>query len=173
VIRIVPSLWLTVIWVALWGDLTALNVVGGLLLAVAVQAVVPIGRRSGPRGHVRPLRTALLVPYFVGKLAVASLDVAREALRPRIRIREGIVAVPLRTDSPMVAAFVANFVALTPGTLVLELELPMLYVHVLNLDDPEAVRREIRKIERLALKAFGNRPRPAGSPHQGEECDPR
>ena len=43
----VPSLlvWLTVLWVALWGDVTAGNVLGGLLVAIVVVAegAVPVG----------------------------------------------------------------------------------------------------------------------------------
>ena len=38
---------LTVLWVALWNELTAANVVGGLLVAVFVVVVIP------PEPHVR------------------------------------------------------------------------------------------------------------------------
>jgi len=40
--RLVAAAGLTVIWVLLWGRPTAVNVVGGLLVAVIILAVCPL-----------------------------------------------------------------------------------------------------------------------------------
>jgi multicomponent Na+:H+ antiporter subunit E len=57
-----------------------------------------------------------------------------------------------------VVTLVANAVSLTPGTLTLELDRPgnILYVHVLHLRDLESVRRDVRSLEALVVRAFGD-----------------
>jgi multicomponent Na+:H+ antiporter subunit E len=54
---------------------------------------------------------------------------------------------------------VANVITLTPGTMTLESKgsPATLYVNVLQLHDPNAVRRDVADIERRAVKAFGSR----------------
>lgn len=149
--------WLLVVWVALWGDVTVANVVSGLVTASLLLVVFPpaTARRSG---RVRPLPTLRFVAYFAWKLVEASAVVAWEVVTPRSRITEGIVAVPIRGVSDTVATVVANAVSLTPGTLTLEVDRDpaVLYVHVLHLRDLDAVRREVRHIEALAIAAFGD-----------------
>ena len=40
--------WLTVVWVGLWGSLTAANVLGGLVVAAGTpEAVVQLGSHTG------------------------------------------------------------------------------------------------------------------------------
>ena len=83
-------------------------------------------------------------------------------------LEQGIVAVPLRTSSPVVTSFIANSISLTPGTLTVDVrprrfgideghhqQPPTLYVHTLIVGDPEHVRREARRLEELAVAAFG------------------
>jgi multicomponent Na+:H+ antiporter subunit E len=102
--------------------------------------------------------TVRFLAYFLAKLVEASVVVAVEVATPRNRIRTGIVAVPLRGASDALVTLVADAVTLTPGTLTLEVgrQPPTLYVHVLHLRDVEAVRREIRHLEVLAVRAFGS-----------------
>jgi multicomponent Na+:H+ antiporter subunit E len=150
--------WLVVVWVALWGPLTPATVAGGVAVAVAVQLLPPTrARRQG--FTVRPLAAARFLGYFVYKLVEASVVVAIEVTTPHNRISTGIVAVPLRGASDVLVTLVADAVTLTPGTLTLEVgsNPPTLYVHVLHLRDVEAVRRDIRHLEVMAVRAFGSR----------------
>jgi multicomponent Na+:H+ antiporter subunit E len=57
-----------------------------------------------------------------------------------------------------VVTLIADAITLTPGTLTLEVVAdPLtLYVHVLDGRDLEAVRREVRRLEVLAVRAFGD-----------------
>ena len=52
---------------------------------------------------------------------------------------------------------VANAISLTPGTLTIEVATDpnVLYVHVLHLHDIDAVRRDVTRLERSVLRAFG------------------
>jgi len=150
-------LGLVVMWVALWGQLSIANVLGGTLVALAVLAVA---------GEVkpRPVQNFRVVPAlrylatFCKQLVMASYQVVLAVLRPD-RVRPGVLAVPLHHVSDAVATLVGNSITLTPGTLTLEVErhdeTAVLYVHALDLSNPDAVRADIADLETLAIDAFG------------------
>jgi multisubunit Na+/H+ antiporter MnhE subunit len=73
-----------------------------------------------------------------------------------------------------VLAFVANMTALTPGTMTIEIrrDPPVFYVHILQLDDVEHVRAEVRKLERLAIEAFAT-PQAVAALHASSDTDGR
>jgi len=125
---------------------------------IVVAAVFPV-RRAGAGDHtVRPLRLLAFLGYFAWQLVVSNLVVARETLTPRDRVRSGIVAVPVPGCSDLVTTVVANAITLTPGTLTLEVQRhpPTLYVHVLHIDDLDEVRRDIRTVQTMVVRAIGS-----------------
>lgn len=156
--RAVRVLWLTCIWLVLWGDASPANVLSGLVASSAVVLLFGPGRgSSGGRVVVRPVRAAHFAAHFLRSLVASSLVVARTVVAPRDRIRTGIVAVPLQGCSDGVATLIADAITLTPGTLTLEVRRnPLtLYVHALDVRDVEQVRAEVRTLEVLAVRAFG------------------
>lgn len=161
--RAVHFCWLVLLWVLLWGHVSAANFLSGALVALVVVGVAG-ARRSG-EVHVRPLATARFVAHFVVHLVIASVVVARTVVARRSRIRTGIVAVPLQGSSEALVTLIADTISLTPGTLTVEVDDdPMtLYVHVLHLRDVEQVTRDVRRIELLAVRAFGTAEAIAGA----------
>lgn len=158
-LRRLPALiFLVVTWVALWGDFTVANFVGGTLVALLVLAI-SADARPRPAGPLRPVHAIRFVGWFTVALVRATLSVALEVVRPVPRITEGIVAVPLRGASDGLVTLVANAISLTPGTLTLEVEcdrdVAVFYVHCLHLDDVAAVRRDLERLGNLAVQAFG------------------
>ncbi|HEX2063013.1 MAG TPA: Na+/H+ antiporter subunit E [Acidimicrobiales bacterium] len=154
---LLPTVWLVLVWVALWEDLSPASVLGGLVTAGALMAGFRL-RHAAASSTLRPLGAVRFVAYFLWKLVEASAVVAWEVVTPSDRIKEGIVAVPVRGISDALITVVANAISLTPGTLTLEVdrEPTTLYVHVLHLHDIEAARRDIRHLEALAIRAFGS-----------------
>lgn len=159
--RPILVLWLVVVWVALWGDLTFANVAGGVLVAAALTMAIPVtgdrGRATSAGAVVRPLAALHFAGWFALKLVEANVVVGWEVLTPRSRINEGVVAVPLHGCSDSLTTVVASCVSLTPGTLVIDVDRDplVLYVHVLHLRTPEEIRSEVKTLERLAINAFG------------------
>ncbi|MEI2696873.1 MAG: Na+/H+ antiporter subunit E [Microthrixaceae bacterium] len=160
--------WLAVVWVMLWGEPSAVDVVGGLVLGGALVALFPLRLGSaepvGSGARVRPLALLRFALWFAGALVMASLQVAAQVLRPRPVLSQGIVAVPMRAASPLVVSVVANTITLTPGTLTIEVSgpdtpdpsnPPVLYVHCLVTGDPEAVRADGRHLEDRVVRALG------------------
>jgi multicomponent Na+:H+ antiporter subunit E len=155
--------WLTALWVFLWGDLSAANLFSGLAVSLAVVALARLPRWSH-RDDAEVSRLNLPATIWFGvyvlyKLVESNLVLAWEIITPRNRINSGVVAVPLRTESSMAMMTVANVITLTPGTLTIEVRgsPPVLYVNVLHLHDIERVRDGLLRIEELSVRAFGSR----------------
>jgi len=148
--------WGVLVWVALWGQATVANVLGGLVVGSFTLWLVPLSPAGAPPTTVHPLAALHFLSFFLGALVRASAIVAWEVVTPRNRIHQGIVALPLRTESRGLATLIANAISLTPGTLTLEVhEDPLtIYVHVLHLRRVEVVREDLRRLEELALLAF-------------------
>lgn len=171
----VAVLWLAVVWVALWGDLSVTNVVGGLVVAVLVCLVFPLPR-LGMQLRVRPVRLAWLVLRFLGDVVVASAQVTWTTLQLRRQPRNAVIEVDLRTDSDFVLTVVAEMTSLVPGSLVVEARRSThtLFLHVLDARDQAGVdrmRRQVLALERRVVLAFGARTDhlqpPADEPTQG------
>lgn len=145
------------VWLALWGGISAANLLSGTLVALLLLGLFPLRTSTRP-GRFRPLWALRLVVYFLIKLVEANAVVAWEVVTPRNRIVEGIVAVPVTSASDVLVSVVANAISLTPGTLTIEVgtDPHVLYVHVLHLHDIDAVRRDVTRLERYVLRAFGS-----------------
>lgn len=156
--RLLIGTWLTAMWVLLWGEVTAANVIAGVAAAAVLLVVFPAGEHPGPRHRPRPIAALWFLLFFLAKLVEANAVLAWEVVTPRNRIREGIVAVPVRGCSPVVVTIIANTISLTPGTLTLEVDPDReeLYVHVLHLRDLELVRTGLLRFRDLAVRAFGS-----------------
>lgn len=155
--------WLLVLWLLLWDDLSVANVLSGLAIGVAVLTLarLPPVRRLDDESVavVHPIRTIGFVLYVLYKLVEANLLLAWEILTPTNKINTGVIAVPLRTESQTAMTVIANMITLTPGTMTIEVlgTPPVVYVHVLHLDDIERVRGELLRLEELSVRAFGSR----------------
>lgn len=158
--RLLRVLVLAAIWVALWGEVSAANVVWGLVVAVAVVLAFP--SLDGENGNgIRPVAAVVFFARFVVMLVQSTWSVVVAVLRPKLALEQAIVAVPLRTDDPVIVTMVANGITLTPGTLTVDLgpdpgpgEGRVLYVHALSLTSREDVVAGAHELEDLALAAF-------------------
>ena len=153
--------WLTLVWVALWRDLSVANVLAGIALALAVSLTFPLPRlRVGGRLH--PWHLVVLLARFLLDAVVASLQVARLTLQVRRRPRSAVIGVRLRSDSDLVLTLVAELSTLIPGTLAVEARrhTRTVYLHVLDLgaDTVEHFREEALAQEDRVLKALGLEP---------------
>ena len=152
----VRALLILAVWLALWGDISAANVLSGLLVAAAVIMLF----RSWRPGQIviRPLGACRLALFFSYKLVQSTVVVAQAVVMPSHRVHTGIVAVPLQGCSDALVTLIADAVSLTPGTLTLEVRRnPLtLYIHALDVRDVDAVRADVRRLEVLAVKAFGS-----------------
>lgn len=151
--------WLTIVWVALWGDLSVGNVLAGLVVGTLVTLVFPLPPLR-MRLRVRPLRLLWLVVHFLADVVVASYEVAVKTLELRRVPRNAVIEVDLKTDSDFVMTVVAQMVSLVPGSLVVEARRSThtLFLHVLDVGDvagANAFRDQVFALERRVVMALG------------------
>jgi multicomponent Na+:H+ antiporter subunit E len=142
-------LWLLLmfIWFAANSSLAPENLATGALISGALTFM---SRRSQVWQSLRvsPHRLWHFLLYtgaFVVEMVKANLNMLRYVWSPRIAIKPGIVEIRTRLKSPIGRLALANSIALTPGSLVLELEGDKLFIHWLDVptEDPEETRRLI------------------------------
>jgi multicomponent Na+:H+ antiporter subunit E len=152
--------WFVVLWESLWGNFTVANLLSGVAVSIGLVLLVRLpgaSLRSYGAGRVRPIRTLWFLVFFVVKVVQANVSLAWEVVTPRNTIEPGILGIPIRDCSDALVTLIANAFTLTPGSLTIEvLEDPtVIYVHVLHLNDPEKVRRDLLHLAEMAVRAFG------------------
>lgn len=143
-------------WAALMGSFTLTSLLVGFVIGfLALWVTRPLFAQTGY--FARVWRVLRLIGFFFYELIVSSLRVVWDILTPTHNSRPGIVAMPLDAETDAEILLVANLISLTPGSLSLDLasDRKTLYVHAMFVDDPEALRRELKQgIERMVLEAL-------------------
>jgi multicomponent Na+:H+ antiporter subunit E len=155
-ITFVLNLLLAIVWVAITGSASFLNLVFGFALAAAALGLVR-EPHSGTRYFSRIHRVAALFLVFIGELAKSAWAVTTTVLSPTMEVKPGIFAYPLTVSRDFEITLLANLITLTPGTLSVDVsdDRKTLYVHALDCSDPEATKRAIATgFERRILEAF-------------------
>ena len=119
--RVLEIVWLTLVWVLLWGTFTPLSIVGGVVVAVAV---IGAFRFPPAEAHlpVRPLRLLGLVGYLFYDMVVSGAEVSWQVLRYGPAARGAVFEVPLLSSSDRVVTVVANALSLSPGAMALQID---------------------------------------------------
>lgn len=147
---------LTFMWTALWQDAGVGTILAGIVASIIVVLMDRRTRLTSWAAFPHPLHTLRFGVAFGWNLAKATAEVAWEVLTPTSYVQEGIAAVELETRSPAIITLVANAISVTPGTVTVDVDPPAtLYIHVLHLRDLEAARSEVKRLEELAIRAFG------------------
>jgi multicomponent Na+:H+ antiporter subunit G len=143
---------LTAVWLALWGDVTAANLIGGLVAATGVSLLT--GRRNGERIRLRPAASLRFAAAFVVLLARSTISVAIAALGPKRLVDPAVRRVTVGEGSASALVLAANSVSLTPGTLTLAIDPdePALIIHLIRPD--EASLRAVTNLHARAMAAL-------------------
>ncbi|MCX7622665.1 MAG: Na+/H+ antiporter subunit E [Thermomicrobium sp.] len=147
---------LALIWTLAVGRFTFHQLVLGFLLGFVVVTILePLW---GTNVYRRRLwRGLAFVAFFAWEILLSSLRIAYDVVTPRLRAQPRIVAYPLRARTDTEITLFANVLALTPGTLPLDVSTDrrVLYVHVMYAQDKEAVLQELeRSLERRLLEVL-------------------
>jgi multicomponent Na+:H+ antiporter subunit E len=156
-------LWLllTFLWIAANSSLAVESVVSGALISAALAYIFT--QRTDVWQGIRfsPSRLYHFIRYtgvFVVELLRANFNMMRYVYALRIDIRPGVVKIRTRLKTPLGRLALANSIALTPGSLVLDIEDDTLFIHWLDVkttDPDEATRMIAGPFEEHLEKAFG------------------
>lgn len=139
------NVMLALVWMVLTADFTQRNFVVGFVFAYLLlwllRGMLPA------QDYFSKVKSILAFAlYFLWQLILANLRVAFIVLSPRLPLRPAIIAVPLDIKTPVAITILANLIALTPGTLVMDVspDRNTIYVHTVFVEDAEAFRHEIK-----------------------------
>lgn len=168
--------WLTLVWMLLWGNVSAANVVGGLAIALVVTLLLPLPPVP-IEGRLHPLsllRLMLRVAYY---LVLSSVQVAWLAIKPGGPPRSAVLRAHVAIKSDLVLALTVNVLNLIPGGIVLEIDQTrrMIYVHVIDAGSDKSVQRfyrQVADVERLMIASFERESdwRPSTDDRLGDEA---
>lgn len=127
-------IWLTGVWLLLWGDLSWGNIANGILLSLIISYLAPLPRLV-TRFKIRPLAVIYLVVRFLYDVVVASFHVAKLVLK-RADPTCAVVRIQTRSHNDLYLTATAALTTLVPGSVAIEAlkHSGLLYVHVLDID---------------------------------------
>ena len=149
-------LLLVALWLLAWGQITIANFAGGLAVATVLLLVFPPAARAGERTRLNLAGAARFGVYIGAQLVSSNMVMARETLRRRPTISPGVVAHRLRDPSEDVVTLMTSVIALSPGTMTVDVDpgSTTIYVHFLFLHDVNAARAALDRLEQLASAAI-------------------
>jgi multicomponent Na+:H+ antiporter subunit E len=172
-------IWLTLVWILLWGNISVANVLSGLAIAVGITVLLPLPPVP-VQGKVHPVSLLHLTIRVAWYLVLSSTQVAWLAIRPGPPPLNAVLRAELHIKSDLVLALAVNIITLIPGSIVLEIdqERRMIYAHVIDVGSERSVNQfyqQVNQVERLLVKAFerDNEWRPAALPDQEADQEAR
>ena len=150
------NIFLALAWAAVTGAFNLSNIVFGFLLGSLglwlIREQIGAGDYFSRSGKVLSL-----VALFLYELFMSTLRVAWIVIQPKMPLRPGIIAYPLKVDRDFEITLLANLITLTPGTLSVDVSADRrtLFIHALDVPDPDAIKQDIAMgFERRIMEAF-------------------
>lgn len=154
------TLWMVLVWGALWQDFSPGNLVFGFVISLAVVATFKLppvelsGRFNVWHGLVFALR-------FMWQVIKASIHVMIVAVFRGPTVRNAVIGIRMRSHEDLMATVLGHVLTLIPGSFVVEVDrtTSTLYLHVLDINDDqqaEAFRQEVRDIEAALIRVMGS-----------------
>ena len=149
--RLATVLALTAAWCALWGNISAANVLSGVLVSTVASFA-----GSNVTGGLRLVPLLQLLWVVSVDLAVSTSVVVREVLTPTDYTEEAIIAVPIPVEARVHLLFLYIAITVTPGTAVVagDDDASTIYLHVLHDDRRDDVVEHVELLVSLVTRAF-------------------
>jgi multicomponent Na+:H+ antiporter subunit E len=157
-LRIWVLCFLILVWMLLWGEISAANAVSGLAIALVITLLLPLPPVP-TEGRLHPLSLVRLVLYVAYSLVLSSIQVAWLAVRPGPPPMTAVLRAQLNLKSDLVLALAVNIMNLIPGSIVLEIDQTrrLIYAHVIDVGTERGVNRfyqQVATVERLMIATF-------------------
>lgn len=145
--------FMVLVWMLLLESAAFGVVLLGIILSVAITRWSTVFW-ADQVSFFRPGLLLKLVPLVLWDILVANVIVAKLILGPNRRLQPGFLAIPLDVTDPHAVTALASIITLTPGTVSAQLsdDARTLYVHALNVSDPDAEIHHIKQRYEAPLK---------------------
>src|ERR1700742_599718 len=150
--------WLMLVWILLWGNVSAANILSGLAIALLITLLLPLPAVP-VEGRLHPLSLLRLIVTVFYYLVLSSVQVAWLAVKPGPPPLSAVLRAHVAVKSDLVLALAVNIINLIPGSIVLEIDQTrrMLYMHVIDVGSARAVARfyaQVAEVERMLVATF-------------------
>lgn len=151
--QLLMNLVLSFTWVALTGFMNYPNFLFGFLLGFLILWILN-RNEADTRYFSRVPKIIGFIFYFLYELVSANIQVAFDVITPRYFFKPGIVRFPLKADSDLEINLLSVFIALTPGTVVLDVseDKKSIFIHVMYLTDRDKFISRIQFGEKKLLE---------------------
>ncbi len=156
---ILGNLLLALVWAALNEKFTFENMVAGFIIGHVVLMILAKGGVLPKKEVGRVERAISLFGYLSWQIVLANFKLTMDAIRKEHRFVPGIIRVPLSITDDADILLLAAMINITPGSVALDVskDKRVLYVHVMNMENPDAARWEIKDgFERRILELRGD-----------------
>jgi multicomponent Na+:H+ antiporter subunit E len=152
--RFLLNILLTMIWIALTGSFTYINLLFGFIISFFILWIIS---RNNPdnRYFTIAFNVFSFFFYFLYEMLKANLQVAYEVMTSNLHMKPGIVRLEMEARTDLEITFLASLISLTPGTLVIDVsdDRKVMYVHGMYLQDREKFIESIKSgLEKPLLK---------------------
>lgn len=134
--RFLLNVMLTLIWVALTGAFTYINMLIGFVISYFILWI--ISRNSEDRRYFTIVFKIIgFFFFFLWEMLKANWQVAYEVMTSNLHMKPGIVKIELEAKTDLEITLLSNLISLTPGTLVIDVsdDRKVMYVHGMYLED--------------------------------------
>lgn len=139
------NLMLAFVWVLMIAEFSFGGLIAGLFFGyILLWFGQPLIGGSNYFDKTRQVAKFLL--FFTKEVVRANLRVAWHVVTPSSFFKPGIIALPLEPQTDFEATLLSNVVTLTPGSFSVDLssDRRVLYVHVMDVDDADEMRQQLK-----------------------------
>lgn len=141
----IDSVVLFIVWLMLNDSVSLGHIILAAFFAITIPLICYPLQSDQPRVH-KPRKIIRYFLVLVWDIIVANLRVARLILSRNDKLKPAFIAIPLDIEGALPITLLASTVSLTPGTVSADISKDQcwLYVHVLDIDDEQALICEIK-----------------------------
>ncbi|TDH19994.1 Na+/H+ antiporter subunit E [Segetibacter sp. 3557_3] len=134
--RFLLNILLTLVWIALTGSFTYINLFFGFVISFFVLWIISRGNPD-KRYFTILFKVIGFFFYFLYEMLKANFQVAYEVMTFNLHMKPGIVKMELDARTDLEITLLASLISLTPGTLVIDVsdDKKVMYVHGMYLED--------------------------------------
>jgi multicomponent Na+:H+ antiporter subunit E len=143
-------------WMLITARLTLESFGVGFLISALIIVLVGTRDTATMQPARLPRQAVSLILYTLKSfvdITVASFDVARRVLHPKLPLKPGIVAIPTQDaqQSETIAALSAHAITITPGQLAVDFDgAKTMYIHCLDIDSAqESAQEQAKRLKAL------------------------
>lgn len=141
------NILLTLVWVALTGELNYSNFGFGFTVGFLLLWFINRSRSSNQDYFFRVPKIFAFIFSFMYDMLKANFEVTLDVITPNYNMNPGIIKYEMDAQTDFEITMLANMIALTPGTVVIDIskDKKYMFIHAMYLKDIERFKRSLKE----------------------------